>query len=604
MKIGNLLASFVVAGCTCILSGGAIAQALPSLKETVVSASRAEQPITDVVADISIIDRDQIERSGASTVLGVLARQPGVQVIQRADRARVYLRGADSRMTALYIDGVRVDSQDGLVLGGGAPWEQIPLAQIDRIEVVRAPASAVYGSDAMGGVVQLFTRQGDAGVHPFVSLGFGSFNQKLLTGGLSGGQDGWSYAFAATSDTADGFDNQPTISHATPNLPVAQRSANIRVAREITRGHSLELTALNSQTDSQYVPWGGGANTQVKGSLSTTALRWNSQWTDAWQTNLALSRGVIAQKDTAPNDYFTVTQGLFIDNRIRMGVGVLNAVLEQRKDEFSAQATTWDSAFAGERSQSAVGLGYGGTVGAHAWQVQVRRDKDSIFGNSDSGASSYAYMLSPSWRANVSLGTAFKAPTLEQLFGPYKNSDLQPETSRSAEVGMGFAQGGDAIKLVAYRTEISNMISSDANTFVYYNVGRASIQGATLSGRKRLEPFALHASVDAIEPRDDVSGKVLSLRARQTATLGAELRWLGWDWGAEYQYVGQRFNNKTNTEILSPYELLNLSSSKQLGSDWRLTIRVDNALDAAYAPIKDYVSARSTFYVGLNWQPR
>ena len=148
------------------------------------------------------------------------------------------------------------------------------------------------------------------------------------------------------------------------------------------------------------------------------------------------------------------------------------------------------------------------------------------------------------------------------------------------------------------------MISSDATTFVYYNVGRASIQGATLSGRKRLDPVALHASVDVIEPRDDVTGKNLSLRARQTASLGAEVQWLGWDWGAEYQFVGQRFNNKTNTEILSPYELLNLSTSKALGGSWRLTMRVDNALDAKYAPIKDYVSARSTIYVGLNWQPR
>ena len=115
-----------------------------TLKETVVTASRVEQPLADVVADVSIIDRADIERLGVGTVTEILSRVPGIQIVDRADTSRVFIRGADSRMTALYIDGVRVDTQDGAVrLGGGAPWELVPLSQIERIEVLRGPASAV-----------------------------------------------------------------------------------------------------------------------------------------------------------------------------------------------------------------------------------------------------------------------------------------------------------------------------------------------------------------------------------------------------------------------------------------------------------------------------
>ena len=127
----------------------------------------AEDPIQveaqDVVADVSIVDREQIERSGANTTAELLARLPGLQAITHGDSSRIYIRGADARMTALYIDGVRVDSQDGLMLGGGVPWELVPLAQVDRIEVLRGAASAVYGSDAMGGVIQIFTKRGREG---------------------------------------------------------------------------------------------------------------------------------------------------------------------------------------------------------------------------------------------------------------------------------------------------------------------------------------------------------------------------------------------------------------------------------------------------------
>src|SRR5450830_1805753 len=168
MKLFLSKTQMAVLSLAAVLALPSHAQSLLNLNEVVVTANRVEQPITEVVADVSIIERAQIERLGATSVPQLLARLPGLQAISFGDTSRIYIRGADSRMTALYLDGVRVDSQDGVnAIGGGVPWELVPVSQIERIEILLGPASAVYGSDAMGGVIQIFTRRGELAFTPY-----------------------------------------------------------------------------------------------------------------------------------------------------------------------------------------------------------------------------------------------------------------------------------------------------------------------------------------------------------------------------------------------------------------------------------------------------
>ena len=184
-------------------------QPAPQLRETVVTATRSAQPLSDVVADVTIIDREQHRAQRC--------RRPG-RCAQARSRAlklsrnggpgattSVFLRGAESRFTAVYIDGVRVDSQ----ATGGAAWESIPLALIDRIEVLRGPAGAVYGSDALGGVIQIFTKRGEQGFAPFVGVGVGTHNTRKLDAGFSGASGGFDYALGVAREISDGFDSQP-----------------------------------------------------------------------------------------------------------------------------------------------------------------------------------------------------------------------------------------------------------------------------------------------------------------------------------------------------------------------------------------------------------
>ncbi|MCB1258202.1 MAG: TonB-dependent receptor, partial [Microthrixaceae bacterium] len=157
-RVFNARLALLPLACSVALS----AWAQQSLPEVVVSATRSEQPITDVLADVTLVDRAEIDHLGAASVSDVLERLPGITVNRNgglASTTNVYLRGAEGRFTAVFIDGVRIDSQST----GGASWNAIPLSQVDRIEVLRGPAAAIYGSDAMAGVIQIFTREGEKG---------------------------------------------------------------------------------------------------------------------------------------------------------------------------------------------------------------------------------------------------------------------------------------------------------------------------------------------------------------------------------------------------------------------------------------------------------
>lgn len=588
------------------------AQTSPTLKDVVITANRVEQAASDVVADISVIDRAQIDRLGVSTVTQLLAGLPGLQAISFGDAGRVYIRGADSRMTALYVDGVRVDSQDGLLLGGGVPWELVPLSQIERIEVLRGPASAVYGSDAMGGVIQIFTRRGAAGLTPYIDLAIGSQGTKKIGAGLSGAQGGWDYALGLGLENSDGYNTRPDLQHAPEREASASKTASLRLGYQIAPTQQVEVVALNSQLDSHYVPWGGGTDFKATANLTTAALKWKAQWSDAYSTRLTLSSSQVAKHDDVPYDYQTTLQGILLENNWRTAAGTLSAVLEQKRDQFDSQPSGYfDPAFRGERTQNAVAVGYGASYGPHSVQLNARNDSDQLFGSHQTGALAYAYAFAPNWRASVSSGTAFRAPTLEQIFGPYGSAALAPETNRSSEVALAYATAAGSFKTVLYRNAVSNMISSSAaltscaaGFFCYYNVGQATLQGVTISASQRLDQYDLRASLDLLDPIDNVTGRVLSLRARRGMTLGLERRLASWRLGAEIQAVGERFDDAANSTVLPGYALLNLNANTQLSRDWQLVMRVDNAAAAQYQQVGNYATPGRTLYAGFQWRPQ
>ena len=284
----------------------------PTLNETVVTANRTPQPLSELVGDVSVIDRDQIERAGAVGVADLLARQPGIEITRTGgvgNTTSLYIRGAETRFTAVYIDGVRIDSQST----GGATWETIPLSQIDRIEVLRGPAAAVYGSDAIGGVVQLFTRRGEGGVSPTVGIGFGSHGLRRADVGVSGtaGEGNvFDYSIGATHEESKGYNIQPldkrvptrTAQYAADGYTSGDRdgyrtdSGNVKLGYQFTPNQRVEATVLFSEQQAQYDtakfvtrPPTSYPNDIGYQRLRTAGLAWNAKWSDFYSTRVQVT---------------------------------------------------------------------------------------------------------------------------------------------------------------------------------------------------------------------------------------------------------------------------------------------------------------------------
>lgn len=581
------------------------------LQETVVTATRIAQPLTDVVADVSIVDRETIERSGATGLVDVLARLPGVQFVRNGGpgtSSSLYLRGASTNYTAVYVDGIRMDSQAG---SGGASWEALPLSMIDRIEVLRGPAAAVYGSDSIAGVVQIFTKKGEAGMAPYVGVGAGSHGTWRGEAGVSGATGAWDYALGVARETSKGFDSKTNAGHNPDRDGYRSTAANGRLGFQIDDAHRLEGSLLYNDTNSGYDT--SAADDRNLRRTQALGLNWQARWTEHYSTRLSVSESR-DRYETRPSPYLTETRlrGYLFQNDWHFGIHQLSATLERREDHLESTSIDHDR----QRAQNALALGYGLRTGAHTLQLNARHDRDSEFGGKTTGSAAYGYEFVKNWRATASVGTAFRAPTLYQRFSDYGDATLQPETSRNAELGLHWQDGVHGVSLTAYRNRVSNLInyvsgpgpcpggSAGMYPGCYANVGKAQLEGVTLAGATKLGQVLLHGSIDWQNPRDRDTGKLLARRSKRYATLGAETALAGWNLGGEWQLASRRYDNPANTTVLGGYGMLNLSASTRLARDWQLVARVDNLNDRDYVLAKDYATAGRTFYVGLKWAPQ
>ncbi|MET3474572.1 TonB-dependent receptor domain-containing protein [Variovorax atrisoli] len=606
--------------------GMAHAQEASTLRETVVTANRTPQALSELVGDVSVVDSETIERSGATGVADLLSRLPGIEISRSGgvgNTTSLFIRGAETRFTAVYLDGVRIDSQST----GGAGWEGIPLSQIDRIEVLRGPAAAVYGSDAVGGVIQLFTRRGEEGVSPYAGIGFGSKGLRRIEGGVSGKSGLFDYSFGVAHEESKGYNVQPVSKRnvtkdgfTSPDRDgYNSTSGNAKLGFQITPDQRIEATLLSSDIKAGYdatvsyrtkLPF-LFANDISSNKLQTAGLSWSAKWNDVYSTRVQVTDSQQVYK-TQPSFYRTETRlrGYLFQNEFRFGPHLVTATLERREDALENAPTTTSKLLARDRSQDAISLGYGFVQGPHSLQLHVRHDKDSEFGGKTTGSAAYGYAITPSLRFTASAGTAFRVPTLYQRFSEYGLATLKPESSRNLELGLQYTEGATQLGVVAYANRVQNLIVFDgsakgcASSFgCYSSTARARYQGVTLSGSHRIGDVTLRGSLDFQDPRDLATHNLLARRAQRHATLGADWRIASWTLGAEVQTSSRRYDDAANSVKLGGYTVLNLSATTQLTRDINLVARVDNVGNKDYQFARLYANAGRTAYVGLKWTP-
>lgn len=576
--------------------------AAPSLTETVVTAQRLPQPLTDVLADVTVLGEPQIRDSGAVTISDLLARQPGLELSRNGGPGTatgLFLRGAETRFTAVYVDGVRVDSQST----GGAPWEAIALGQVERIEILRGPAAAVYGSDAVAGVIQIFTKKGEGPFAPYVGVGAGSRRTGRLEAGFSGRSGAVDYALGAERDVSRGYNSMPA---GNPDRDgYRQSAASGRLGWQVSSAHRVELSGTYANMDAQYDGFAPGLDDHGLNRLATLGATWSAQWSQNYSTRLSVNQSN-QRYETLPSPYLSKTRlrDILFQNEWRQGAHTLSASLERRGDHLV------NAPIDRSRHQDGIALGWGYSAGAHTLQLNLRHDRDSEFGGQTTGGVAYGYAFAPGWRATAAAGTAFRVPTLYHRFSQYGKPDLQPEKGRNFELGLHWSEKDSRFSLTAYRNRVTNLIvfgapGPCAGAFgCYENAGRARLQGVTISGAHRIAGVNLSGSLDLQQPKNAETGKLLPRRAQRLFKLAADTRLGDWTVGAEWQAASHRWDNAANTNRLAGYGLVNLYASTTIAREWQLLARLDNVGNKDYQLARGYATPGRSFFVGLRWSPR
>jgi vitamin B12 transporter len=606
------LTAFVIALAA---STTAVSQtASTTLEPVVVTATRAAQPIADALADVTVIGADEILRSGVQSLAELLQRQPGVEIVQNGGPGAVsgaLLRGANRGQTLVLIDGLRAGSSSA----GSTTLEAIPLDQIDRIEILRGPASSLYGADAIGGVIQVFTKrpQGGESFTPNISAGYGTYNTGAASAGFAGASGPVRYALQAGGRSSDGFNaivNPDNYSYNPDRDGLATANLSVNLAWTWASGQELALQYFGNRLNSRF---DGGAPFFDDRTI-TTVQAWSAssrnRVNDAWTSLLTAGQGSDnseSQTNYGNSTFKTTQRQYFWQNDLTLPMGALGVIFERREEHLATDA---DFATTQRNTNSVTGV-YQLRVDAFSLQANLRRDDSNQYGDRTTGGIALGYKISPAWRVTAGYSTGFKAPSFNDLYYPgYSNPGLVPETSRNVEVGAYWtAAAGEArweAHAIGYHNQVSELIVFECDvsfSCAPQNVDRATLEGATLGLDLSWRDTRVTASIDLQNPTDDATGRLLPRRARTHGAVQVLQQAGPAQLGLEFVASSLRYDDAADTVKMGGYGIVNLTAEWPFAKGFTLLLRGNNVFNKNYQLAADFATGGSTVYASLRWQP-
>ena len=606
----------IAIGISAVLSPALHAQTSSehSLEPVIVTASRTPQKAGDVIADHVVITSEEIAQSGQTSLIDLLQTQRSVEVKRNGgagNSASVYLRGGTGNQTLLLIDGVRSFSSTS----GEPTWSTIPLSQIDHIEIVFGPMSVLYGADAVGGVIQVFTKKGDGKPHPTFSAGAGTYGEEALSAGIYGSTAGdhvVRYAFNASREESRGFSstNKLVGKSFDPDADgYSKQSASGSLSMEVAKGQEVGASFLSSRNDGEYdTSLAKSYNPHLVSDVDVYSLYSRNRITDNWTSLFQVSRNEDKSRTyTSPKASAIESQQdrYTWQNDIRFGTDLLQIVAEHLHEEAEMSSTLNK-----ERDTDSLAIAYQMKRGNHLGSAGVRYDDNSAYGSRVTGSLGYGYHLTQTWRVNGSVGTSFRAPTFNELYYPgFGNEDVKPEKGKNAEVGLYYDNGHTDFSAVYYRNDLTDLLvtvkpcpATGAGSCAY-NVEDALLSGLSLSAGTRFGNFALHGTLDLQDPRNETNDKLLARRTRSHGSISLDYAVGPWTVGSDVVFSGYRYDDDDNTEKkrLGGYTLLNLHATYDLTDNWQLFGRWNNVMNKDYTLAYGYNTPGANAFVGVRY---
>lgn len=594
----------------------------------VVTSGRQLEPKQAAVAATSVFTRQDIERLQVRNVDELLTRVPGVSVTRSGGPGSltgVFMRGTSSTQSLVLVDGQRISAASS----GTASLEFLSIDQIERVEVVRGSRSSLYGSDAIGGVIQIFTRRGSSGpAQPYARLAAGSHGTYERTLGLSGGDSQTRYNLGASLNESQGIDNTGSDLGANQDDDALRnRAFSFNLSHHLNDQLEAGVSLLDQRGKTEWDDIYDGTRPYDQFQLSTAAGFVSAQVNDSWLSRVEAGHSE-DKRDTKNDDplSFLSTYNTYHNsanwlntvqlndaNQLLLGLDWYEDILHSDTD-FN-QTSRWNQAgfvqhrFYGQQFSTELGM---------------RHDKNEDFGSQNTWNGALTLPVNESNEAILSYSEGFRAPTFNDLYYPdfcssfgcsaSANPNLDPEHSKTYEAQWRSRFSHTTqLELSLYRTDLQDAIVLDQD-FIPQNVQTARINGFEAALSQQLGSWQANLALGLIDPRDRETGHTLQRRAKRTLTLDLDRQFQQFSVGGTWRAVAGRYDDAQNTRELAGYGLLDLRSgwqaSQELGFDLKLNNLLDqDCADATYSvdfsgQRANYNTEGRTLLFAVNWTPQ
>ena len=602
---------FYVALLGSLLPLNAVGADTTTIPTTVVTASRLVQSTDQTLTPVSVVEREDIERLQANSVQDVLRGLPGVAITNNGGPGKtssLFVRGTESDHVLVLIDGVKVGSASL----GTFSFQDLPVEQIERIELVRGPRASLYGSEALGGVLHIFTKRGGGDLKPSARFTVGSRHSFDGSASLKGGgEQGWFNVTGSALTTRginacrgslvagcftiepdrDGYRNQ---------------SVAARAGYRFDNGIEVDGNALLTSSDNEF---DGGFQNESESRQALVGARVQFSPSELW--DVALSGGhsrdeIDSFKDSVfASEFLTRRETLSWVNTIQ----VTDSHLLQLGADYQRDRVGGTTMFA-ENARRNLGMfaQFLGQFGAHSVEAAFRHDDNEQFGAANTGSAAWGWTVHPLFRVVASYATAFKAPSFNELYFPaFGNPNLDPEESRTAELGFSGAIGTARWSLNAFYTQIDDLITFSALTFAPENIGEARIRGLEAAVSGQFMGTDIAASFTLLDPRNRGGGanhdNWLPRRPRQSFRVDADRKFGHVTFGTTLQADGSRYDDLANTRRIGGFLTVDLRMRYQFNDAWSLQGRVENLFDRSYETASFFAQPGRGAFVTLRYQP-
>ena len=573
------------------------------LEEIVVTATRIPTPLADTLPSTAIITAEDIERIKPQDFGELLKLKSGIGFRDsggRGSQGSLFVRGTSNKHVLILINGMRTSSA---TLGATA-IENIPLDSIERIEIIKGPMSGVYGSDAVGGVIQIFTKQNDEeGSFATVNSTFGSNNLQKYSGRAGYGNSGYSVSASLSTESTDGIDRTENKENGNEDVDgYEQNSGDFSLTAILEDSAILKFNHLKNSSRNEYDnAFGGpGKGLYLRGRLETTSLNLEYEHSDAFNivgkvgtakdfSTRFLNSSRLSYINTRKTDY-SVQGDLILNPQIQFSIGVdyqtdrVSSSQEYDKIERTNKGFFGLWQYQGDRSSTV---------------LNARYDKNSDYGSISNYTLQQSFDVSEKSRIIASYGTAFKAPTFNDLYWPLEksewngityitegNPDVKPEESKSFELSFRVDFDETLLQINAYQTKITNLIdwktddiSPSVKRTTPANVIDATLEGIEIEITRKWDDYVFRTNLDYLDAKDDNAGEFLEDRARASGSIELGKQIDNFYVGVDAFFEHARFDRGN---FLPGYALWGLHANYEISDSLSISGKVDNLFDKEY----------------------